>query len=229
MDFRFPFTRVAAVAAALFLGAQAYAQNADDELLHQHLKPEVANMIARLQTGGHVLVIRHERTNAYIPDQPDYQVENCATQRNLSVAGAANAVENGGVILRFLEIPIGNVLASPMCRTLETGRLMFGDVTANPALQGYGQEPEMVRAEFEQLIIDGAGQPENTALITHLGTFTFVNGGHLAEGDAAVFSVQDGAPVQIGTIPANAWNDAVIDASMRARNMDANDHSHDHH
>jgi phosphohistidine phosphatase SixA len=111
--------------------------------------------------GGHVLLIRHERTNAFIPDRDDYQVENCASQRNLSIAGAANAVENGGVI-RFLDIPMGEILASPMCRTLETARLLFGDV--------------------------------------------------------AVFDVEDGAARHLGTIPANAWNDAVIDASIRVEN-----------
>jgi len=131
-------------------------------------------------------------------------------------------------VIRSLEIPIGDVIASPMCRTLETGRLLFGNVIPNPSLQGYGQDPDVVRAEFAELIVNGAGQPENTALITHLGTFQFVFGEHLAEGDAAVFEVENGTPVQIGTIPANAWNDALIDASIRARAMEDNSSDQEH-
>lgn len=206
-----------AIVGALILGTQAVAQEAEQELYHQHLKPETAELIDLLQMGGHVLLIRHERTNAFMPDRDDYQVENCASQRNLSVAGAANAVENGGVI-RFLDIPMGEILASPMCRTLETARLMFGDVAPNSTLHGAGEEPEAVRVNLEHLIVSSAGRPQNTALVTHLGVFSFVYGEHLAEGDAAVFDVEDGAARHLGTIPANAWNDAVIDASIRVGN-----------
>src|SRR3546814_17876605 len=59
----------------------------------------------------------------------------CATQRNLSVAGAANSVQTGDYIRR-LRIPIGDVLSSPMCRCSETARLAFGRVQAIPSLMG---------------------------------------------------------------------------------------------
>ncbi len=217
------------MAAGLALGQISTAQESEQEMPHQHLQPDVAAMIDLLKEGGHVLVIRHERTNAWLPDDADFDIANCATQRNLSVAGAANATENGGVI-RYLGIPIGDVFASPMCRTLETGRLMFRNVEAAPALLGYMQEQDEVRDGFTDLILAGAGQAENTALVTHLGTFSFMFGGHLAEGDAAVFSVENGEPHQLGVIPANAWNDAVIDATIRdrAKSEQHSGHEHDH-
>ncbi|MGJ8530836.1 MAG: hypothetical protein ACSHYC_01545 [Alphaproteobacteria bacterium] len=211
-----PSIRTIVFAAALLMGSQVTAQEAEQGMAHQHLKPEVSELIEQLKDGGHVLVIRHERTNAWVPDDEDFRVENCGTQRNLSVAGIANAIENGAVI-RYLGIPIGDVFASPMCRTLETGRHMFRNVEPVVSLHGYGSDPEVVRTEINELILEAAGREKNAAMVTHLGTFSLMFGGHLAEGDAAVISVVDGEPRQLGVIPANAWNDAVIDASVQTR------------
>lgn len=220
-------TQILFSATLLFTVATTPLVAREDGLPHQHVKPETAALIERLQAGGHVLVVRHERTNAFIPDNPDFAVENCASQRNLSVAGHANAIENGAV-LRFVDIPIGNVFASPMCRTLETARLMFGQVEANEALFGWGANPEDIRQEFTSLILDNAGNKENTALVTHLGTYSFVLGGHLAEGDTAIFGVSGGQPEFLGTIPANGWNDVIIDATITSGRLDDDRHGHDH-
>ncbi len=208
------------------LTAPAEAQNTNEALPHQHLGVTTADLIERLQGGGHVLVIRHERTDAFRPDSPELDVENCATQRNLSVAGHANAIENGRVI-HHMKIPVERVLASPVCRTLETGRLMFGDVEAETALWGYGQDHDEVRAAFTQLALEGAGQTGNTALVTHLGTYSATFGGHIAEGDAAVFTVVNNEPELLGVIAANAWNDAIIDATLTPHHGE--EHSHEHH
>lgn len=209
------------------LFAPVFAEDTHQARQHRHLSATATELITRLQSGGYVLVVRHERTNAFIPDSSDVELGNCATQRNLSVAGYANAVENGAV-LRHLEIPIGQVFASPACRTLETGRLLFGSVHAEARLLGYGQESEIVRAAFTQLVQEGAGHSQNTALVTHLGTYSVAFGGHLAEGDTAIFDVVDGAPVLLGTIAANAWNDAIIDASLVASEGEGHTHGNGH-
>ncbi len=222
------FTSKTLFASALLVSLATSSLIAEENRLpHQHIKPETADLVERLKAGGYVLVVRHERTNAFTPDDKAFQVENCASQRNLSVAGHANAIENGAVI-RFLDIPIGNVLASPMCRTLETGRLMFGHVESNDTLFGWGADPEKVRQGFTSLILENAGTDKNTALVTHLGTYSFVLGGHLAEGDTAVFGVSDGAPLFLGTIPANGWNDAIIDASIASEHHKTDNHGHTH-
>lgn len=109
-----------------------------------------------------------------------------------------------------------------MCRTLETARLLFGKVQPNADLHGAGQEPSQVKASVEQLVISSAGKEDNTAFVTHLGNYTYVFGGHLREGDAAVLTVVDGKPKYLGTIPANAWNDVIIQAASQHK------HSHKH-
>lgn len=196
-------------------------------LPHQHLKPKTAELIELLKKGGYVLVVRHERTNAFVPDNSDFKLENCANQRNLSVAGYANAIENGDT-LRFLGISFDQVFSSPTCRTLETGRLMFGKVEPNDDLFGWRQDPDAVRTGFKKLITDNVDQDKNTALVTHLGTFSFVVGGHLAEGDSAVFSAENGEPKLLGVIPSNGWNDGIIDASLAARQAGEKMHKHEH-
>lgn len=194
-------------------------EEAEQDLPHQHLLPETAELIGRLQEGGHVLIVRHERTDATNLDRRSFDLGDCATQRNLSVAGTANASETGE-ILRTLGIEVGETWSSPMCRTLETARLMFGRATTDPALYGAGMEPEAIRTAMRRLVVDGTGGENNTALVTHLGTYSFVFGRHLAEGDAAVFTVEDGEPTRLGTIPANGWNDAIIDRAARKMSGD---------
>ena len=61
--------------------------------------------------------------------------EDCAHQRNLTDGGRADARAIGAAI-RSLGIPIGEVLASPFCRTRETAELIFGRATVSPAVRG---------------------------------------------------------------------------------------------
>lgn len=216
----------ASLFAFAFFFTPALAEENHETLPHRHLSETTAELITRLQDGGYVLVTRHERTNAFIPDSHDVELENCATQRNLSVAGYATAVENGA-ILRHLQIPIGHVFASPACRTLETARLMFGTVSPEIKLLGYGQAQDAVRSALTELVKDGSGRSGNTALVTHLGTYAATFGGYLAEGDTAIFDVVNGLPVLLGVIAGNVWNDAIIDASHTARAGEDDTHDHD--
>ncbi|MEM9996651.1 MAG: hypothetical protein AAF809_03030, partial [Bacteroidota bacterium] len=107
-----------------FAAAQAHAQTAPSQPEAPPL--DRASLIEALQGGGYVLVIRHERTE--VPSRRDDYTQapdDCRAQRNLSVAGAAGAQETG-VILKVLGIEAGRVLTSPMCRSAETARYVFG-------------------------------------------------------------------------------------------------------
>ncbi|MCU0569436.1 MAG: hypothetical protein MUF49_23020 [Oculatellaceae cyanobacterium Prado106] len=66
------------------------------------------------QGQGYVLLFRH----AVAPgtgDPPNFQLADCATQRNLSEEGRQQAVRMGEV-LRSQNIPISRVLSSQWCR-----------------------------------------------------------------------------------------------------------------
>ncbi len=71
---------------------------------------------------GVVVLYRH----ALAPgggDPADFDVEDCATQRNLSAAGRRQAVRMGRQ-LRANDVPVTRVRSSPWCRSRDTARLM---------------------------------------------------------------------------------------------------------
>jgi broad specificity phosphatase PhoE len=78
-----------------------------------------------MQRGGLVLVRRHAATDFSKPDRDRVVLSDCRPQRNLNAQGRADARTIGRGVRR-LKLRIGNVLASPFCRTKETARLAFG-------------------------------------------------------------------------------------------------------
>ena len=86
-----------------------------------------------LRAGGLVLVLRHAHTDQSKQDEDPIVVSDCSTQRNLSAQGRADARAIGRGVRR-LRLPIGAVLSSAYCRTLETARLAFGRAAVSPAL-----------------------------------------------------------------------------------------------
>ena len=77
-----------------------------------------------LQQGdtGYVVMMRH----ALAPgtgDPPNFRLEDCSTQRNLSAQGRAQARRMGEAFRRH-GIKVSRVLSSQWCRCLETARLM---------------------------------------------------------------------------------------------------------
>src|SRR5688572_16752586 len=84
-----------------------------------------ADIVERLREGGYVLYMRHASTDFSQDDARMTGYEDCASQRNLTEEGREEARRIGTHVKR-LGIPIGEVLASPYCRTMETARLAFG-------------------------------------------------------------------------------------------------------
>jgi broad specificity phosphatase PhoE len=114
--------------------------------------------------------------------------EDCSTQRNLTDAGRAEARAIGAEI-RELGIPVGEVLASPFCRTMETARLIFGHATATPAVRGGPAQLDSPAryAALRELLATPVPRGTNVAIASHGNPFRAVVGGtYLAEGEAAV-------------------------------------------
>jgi broad specificity phosphatase PhoE len=88
---------------------------------------EGADLVKALREGGLTLYIRHGLTESSQRDMPglDLGSGTCAQQRNLSEAGRAQARSVGAAFVA-LEIPLGELVASPYCRTMETARLIAG-------------------------------------------------------------------------------------------------------
>jgi phosphohistidine phosphatase SixA len=78
---------------------------------------------AGLRAGGQVALVRHAGTAGGAGDPPEFRLEDCATQRNLTLEGRAQA-RRLGELLRAGGVPVGKVLSSQWCRCLETVALM---------------------------------------------------------------------------------------------------------
>ena len=78
-----------------------------------------------MRGGGFILYYRHADTDHRENDAPMQSMEGCANQANLTERGREH-VRAIGEAIRALGTPIGPVLTSPMCRTMETAMLTFG-------------------------------------------------------------------------------------------------------
>jgi broad specificity phosphatase PhoE len=144
-----------------------------------------------LRGGGHVLYIRHALTEPGVGDPEGFRLDDCATQRNLSDEGRAQA-RRLGQALAERKVPIGEVLSSPWCRCLETARLAFGRATAwTPLsnLHGRRENADRQAREIRPRIAAHKGG-ENLALVAHGSVAVALIGERPAMGEMLVLKPQ---------------------------------------
>lgn len=164
-------------------------------------------LVEALREGGHVLYLRHAATDEVPGDQPD-PLGDCRRQRLLSDAGRADARALGAAV-RALDVPVGDVVASPYCRTVETAELAFRRVRTDPGLlppAADGPDREQVRDRLHAL----AGRPpdrgENTVLVGHLTNLRLVRPASPEEGGTLVLRPGSGRTLQlVGAVPPQGW------------------------
>ena len=144
-----------------------------------------AELLARLREGGFVLYLRHTSTDFSHNDSRMQSYEDCANQRNLTDRGREEARVLGEHVRR-LGIPIGEVRASPFCRTMETARLAFGKATATQEVRG--GPVEAARYEpLRKLLSSPVPAGTNRVISSHGNPFYALAGPpYLAEGEIAV-------------------------------------------
>ena len=84
---------------------------------------DAANARKALLAGGHVALMRHADAPGGVGDPPGFRVDDCATQRNLSEKGRADA-EKIGSQLKGEGIAFEKILSSPWCRCIDTAKLL---------------------------------------------------------------------------------------------------------
>lgn len=108
--------------------------------------------------GGCAILLRHARTTPGIGDPPEFRLEDCSTQRNLSDAGRAQA-RRFGLEFERRGVRVDEVRSSRWCRCLDTARLAFPR-----------QEVEPLEA-LDSFFADGtSGRAQTSALRDYLGT-----------------------------------------------------------
>lgn len=142
----------------------------------------------QLKQGDHVILIRHASTVPGTGDPPGFVLADCATQRNLSDEGRAEAKRIGATFQQH-GVPIGNVMSSRWCRCLDTARLAFDKVRPWAALDSHFDQPSnsaiqaaSVRLGLTNKEIKGS----NLVLVTHQVNITALTGVYPAQGEAVV-------------------------------------------
>jgi phosphohistidine phosphatase SixA len=115
-----------------------------------HAAGDETELWEALTSGGHVALLRH----AIAPgtgDPPNFNVDDCATQRNLSDEGRAQA-RRIGARFRANGIENAQVFSSQWCRCRETAELLeLGPVSYLPALNSFYQRWERREPQTEAL------------------------------------------------------------------------------
>jgi phosphohistidine phosphatase SixA len=183
--------KMPAVVLAAFLLAIAGAASANEALWN------------RLKQGGYVLLIRHAATEQGVGDPPGFRLDDCATQRNLSAEGRAQA-RRLGEALRGRGIAVTQARSSQWCRCMETARLAFGRAEPWPALNSlFGradQESEQNRAVLA--LTSKLRPPANLALVTHNANVQALVGVSPATSEIVIARPENGRLALVGRIPA---------------------------
>src|SRR5687767_6164583 len=166
-----------------------------------------AELLGHLRAGGYVLYLRHTSTDFSQNDSRMTSYEDCASQRNLTDRGRDEARAIGEHVKR-LKIPIGEVLASPFCRTMETARLAFGKAKATNEVRGGPASDTGERyGALKKLLSSRVPKGTNLVISSHGNPFHAVAGPpYLTEGEIAVVRPEGNERFRvIARIPLAGW------------------------
>ena len=181
-------TRIALIAATLAITFGAADARADEAAW------------AALRAGGHLALMRHTDAPGGAGDPPGFKLDDCATQRNLSDQGRAEAAQIG-TRLRAEGIAFEDILSSPWCRCMDTARLLeMGAVEPAPTFSNVvvlRDQAESLTEGARAVIADwnGAG---TLLIVTHGANIRALTGISPATGEIVVI---DTAIEVVGRIP----------------------------
>jgi phosphohistidine phosphatase SixA len=122
------------------------------------------SLMEALRDGGYTIILRHARTDRSIPvkETPGYTPRERAEQRNLTADGIRDA-KLIGIVLKKYRVPIGEIVSSPLYRTVETAQMAAGNPTVTTmALRVFPSTDEQAA-----LVAEPAKKGTNRLLVTH--------------------------------------------------------------
>ena len=157
-----------------------------------------AEMIERMQTGGHILMIRH----ALAPgngDPVNFRIGDCSTQRNLDDRGRMQARAIGDW-LRSKGIAKARVYSSQWCRCLETAELFeVGSVVELPALNSFyelTQNREPILRALKKFIAEQPSDGVLIIMVTHFVTISAIANEAVSSGEGVLLKLNGDAPYE---------------------------------
>jgi phosphohistidine phosphatase SixA len=126
-------------------------------------------------------------------DPANFQVEDCATQRNLSAEGRSQAARTGDAF-RQRGVAVDQVLSSQWCRCLDTATLLdLGPVEPFPALNSFFSDrstaPQQTAAV--ETFLREQDTPSVTVLVTHFVNIAALTDTSISSGAMVVMRLND--------------------------------------
>ena len=158
------------------------------------------DLVAALQRGGCVILMRHASAPGTAPDAAYSNAENTQLERQLDEQGQASARAMGDAF-RQLKIPVGKILSSPAYRALETVKFSkLGQPTTFPELGppelGMSAGKSGTRAAWlKGKIAEHPASGTNTLIVTHCPNIAEAfpqDTDGLAEGEAMILRPDKG-------------------------------------
>ena len=163
-----------------------------------------------MKNGGYTMMWRHAQTDRSAADVPGDNTERYQ-QRNLVDAGVSLA-KSVGTIFKARGIPVGDVVASPMYRTMETAQYAFGKATKNMLLRTLDPSPEE-----KALMLAQPAAGTNRVLVTHHFIIERdapgIKPGDVGEGEAAIVKSDGKSLKTIAVIKLDDWKRLAEDPS----------------
>ncbi len=172
-------------------------------------------LVQELRAGGYNVYFRHAATNwsqsDHIREAGDWTSCDPSRVRQLSDEGRASARSVGGAI-RALKIPVGRILASPYCRTVETAKLMnLGPVEittdiVNLRVAAYFGGRDAIAERAQLRLSQPPKDGTNTILVAHGNVARHATQVYPDEGEGIVFRPQDnGRFIFVGRLTPAQW------------------------
>lgn len=167
-----------------------------------NLSAEETKTWSALRWGNHVALMRHAEAPG-TGDPPNFSLNDCGTQRNLSKEGRDQA-KRIGAHFRANGIESARILSSQWCRCRDTAEnLELGPVEDLPVLNSFFGGMEMGESQTRALRswLDQQTVERPTILVTHQVNITALTGIHPAPGEIVVVRLgEDRATSVTGTL-----------------------------
>lgn len=150
--------------------------------------PQIA---ALLRKGSCVALMRHAETVPGVGDPPEFKLDDCRTQRNLSVAGQQDARRIGAWFKQNKFQPRA-VRSSAWCRCKDTADLAFGQHTVWPALNSVFNDRAQLpdQSETVRKALAAIAPQQFEVWVTHQVNITALTGQGIGMGEIFILDRQ---------------------------------------
>ena len=145
-----------------------------------------------------VVFLRHALAPGY-GDPPEFNIDNCKTQRNLNDAGQHQA-RSVGINIKIKGISFDEIYSSEWCRCIETANLMnLGKVITFAGLNSFFEDHYDREETLRKLAIklEGLEETSRVLMVTHQVVISAITGINVGSGVAVAYSSWNGSANKI--------------------------------